>query len=190
MASADLLLHPVRLGIVKALLGDRLLTTTELAAELDDVPAGSVYRHVALLAGAGVLEVAAERRVRGTVERTYRLRIEASRIGPDEFAAMSPDEHRQAFMAFVAGMLADFDRYLARGDVDLIRDRVTYSSEAFWLDDQEYVDLILELAAVLDARRTHTFRPGRRRRLLSAAWLPDDGPAPDLGSPPTQKGTD
>ncbi len=44
MASADLLLHPVRLRIVKAFLGDRALTTTQLAAELDDVPAGSIYR--------------------------------------------------------------------------------------------------------------------------------------------------
>src|SRR5262249_44095410 len=57
MASADLLLHPVRLRIIKAFLGDRALTTTQLAAELDDVPAGSVYRHVARLAREGVLQV-------------------------------------------------------------------------------------------------------------------------------------
>ena len=74
MASADLLLHPVRLRIVKAFLGDRALTTGQLAAELDDVPPGSLYRHVALLAKAGVLQVVAERRVRGAVERTYTLR--------------------------------------------------------------------------------------------------------------------
>ncbi|HEY2693839.1 MAG TPA: helix-turn-helix domain-containing protein, partial [Pseudonocardiaceae bacterium] len=67
MATADLLLHPVRLRIVKAFLGDRVLTTAQLAAELDDVPPGSVYRHVGLLTKAGVLHVVAERRVRGTV---------------------------------------------------------------------------------------------------------------------------
>src|SRR5580658_3975046 len=50
MASADLLLHPVRLRIIKAFLGERALTTAQLAAELDDVPPGSLYRHVALLA--------------------------------------------------------------------------------------------------------------------------------------------
>lgn len=41
--------HPVRLRIVKAFLGDRALTTKQLAAELPDVPAGSIYRHVARL---------------------------------------------------------------------------------------------------------------------------------------------
>src|SRR5579859_7792785 len=92
VASADLLLHPVRLRIVKAFLGDRALTTSQLAAELDDVPAGSVYRHVALLAKAGVIQVVAERRVRGAVERTYTLRLFAAQIDPGEVAAMTPDE--------------------------------------------------------------------------------------------------
>src|SRR6202161_2927169 len=88
MATADLLLHPVRLRIVKAFLNDRALTTSQLAAEIDDVPAGSLYRHVALLTKAGVLQVVAEQRVRGTVERTYTLRLLAARIGPQEVAAM------------------------------------------------------------------------------------------------------
>ncbi len=96
MASADLLLHPVRLRIVKAFLGDRALTTTQLAAELAEVPAGSLYRHVALLTKAGVLQVVAERRIRGAVERTYTLRLLAARVGPAEATAMTRDDHAQA----------------------------------------------------------------------------------------------
>src|SRR5215471_21360478 len=98
MATADLLLHPVRLRIVQAFLGDRALTTSDLAAELADVPAASLYRHVARLVAAGVLTVVAERRVRGAVERTYVLRIAAARISMDEIAKMTLDEHRQAFL--------------------------------------------------------------------------------------------
>ena len=105
MATADLLLHPVRLRIVEAFLGDRALTTSALAAELADVPAASLYRHVARLVNAGVLAVVAERRVRGALERTYVLRLSAATVGLDEVDAMSADEHRQAFMAFVAGLL-------------------------------------------------------------------------------------
>ena len=91
MDSADLLLHPVRLRIIKAFLGDRPLTTTQLAAELDDVPAGSLYRHVALLTRAGLLHVVAEHRIRGAVERTYALRQSAARVQPGEAAAMTPE---------------------------------------------------------------------------------------------------
>src|ERR1700761_3747624 len=105
MATADLLLHPVRLRLVKAFLGDRTLTARQLATELPDVPPATIYRHLGRLAHAGVLRVVAERRVRGTVERTYGLDLAASQVSPDEVAALTPDEHGRAFVAYVAGLL-------------------------------------------------------------------------------------
>ena len=66
------------------------------------------------MAKAGVLQVVAERRVRAAVERTCTLRLPVAQIGRDEAAAMTPTEHALAFMAFSAGLLADFDRYPPR----------------------------------------------------------------------------
>jgi Helix-turn-helix domain len=172
VTSADLLLHPVRLRIVQAFLGDRALTTTELRSELVDVPAASLYRHVARLVDAGVLAVVAERRVRGALERTYVLRLAAASIGLNELAKMSPDEHRQAFMAFVAALLADFDRYLARGDVDLLRDGVSYRLAGIWLDAAELTELLRELVTVLQPRLANAPKPGRKRRILGTVLLP------------------
>jgi hypothetical protein len=174
MATADLLLHPVRLRIVQAFLGDRALTTSELSEALSDVPAGSLYRHVARLVKAGVLAVVAERRIRGAVERTYVLRLSAASIGPDELAAMSADDHRQAFLAFVAGLLGDFDRYLARGDIDLLRDGVTYRLAGMWLDDTEYLEVARELARLLQPRLANLPTPGRKRWLLGTVVIPAD----------------
>jgi hypothetical protein len=183
MASADLLLHPVRLRIVQAFLGDRALTTSGLAAELSDLPAASLYRHVARLVDAGVLAVVGERRVRGAVERTYVLRLSAAQLGPAEAAAMTPDEHRQAFMAFVAGLLADFDRYLAAGKPDLARDGVGYRMAAVWLDDAELATFASDLAGVVQPRLANQPAAGRRRRLLAGVMMPSpEAPAtPDDG---------
>ena len=182
--SADLLLHPVRLRIVQAFLGDRALTTSQLSAELSDIPAASLYRQVARLVTAGVLQVVAERRVRGAIERTYVLRLAAAHIGPDEVAAMSADDHRQAFMAFVAGLLADADRYLARGDIDPLRDGVSYRIAGLWLDDAEYADLLRDLYRVLAPRVANPPRAGRRRRILATVLLPgDDATATGLPGP-------
>jgi helix-turn-helix protein len=172
MASADLLLHPVRLRIVKAFLGDRALTTSQLADELDDVPAGSLYRHVALLTKAGVLQVVAERRVRGAVERTYTLRLLAAQIQPGEAAAMTAEEHMQAFMAYVAGMLADADRYLASDPADLVKDGATYRMAAMWLTDTEFAEFARDLTAVFQPRLANAPGKGRRRRLIYSVFLP------------------
>lgn len=172
MASADLLLHPVRLRIVQAFLGDRPLTTSQLRAELPDVPTASLYRHVARLVDAGVLAVVSERRVRGALERTYVLRVTAASIGLDELANMSPDEHRHAFMAFVAALLSDFDRYLAQGDLDFLRDGVSYSLTGMWLDDAELTELRREIFRVFQPRLVNTPKPGRKRRILGSVLLP------------------
>jgi Helix-turn-helix domain len=178
VTSADLLLHPVRLRIVQSFLGDRALTTTQLRTELADVPAASLYRHVARLVAAGVLTVVAERRVRGAVERTYVLRIAAARISMDEIAKMTPDEHRQAFLAFVAGLIGDFDRYLARDDVDPVRDGGSYNVAGMWLDDTELIEFGRELLTVLQPRLANAPRPGRKRRILATVLLPSDDSTP------------
>ena len=170
--SADLLLHPVRLRIMQAFLGERALTTSELRAELSDIPAASLYRHVARLVGAGVLQVVAERRVRGAVERTYTLRLFAAQIQPGEAAAMTAEEHMQAFMAYVAGMLADADRYLAAGLVDPVRDGASYRMAALWLTDAEFAEFTRDLAAVFQPRLANPPGKGRRRRMVYNVILP------------------
>ncbi|MGR6965426.1 helix-turn-helix domain-containing protein [Geodermatophilus sp. URMC 61] len=175
MATADLLLHPVRLRIVQAFLGDRTLTTADLRTELPDVPAATLYRHVGVLAEAGVLTVVGERKVRGAAERSYRLVTTAASVGAADAATMSVDQHRQAFATFVAALLADFDRYAdaaAGRDLDLAADGVGYRQVALWLDDEEFTDLVTELRAVLTARLPLGPDGVRRRRIVSQVFLP------------------
>jgi Helix-turn-helix domain len=175
--SADLLLHPVRLRILQAFLGDRALTTSQLSAELADVPPASLYRHVARLVDGGALQVVAERRVRGAVERTYVLRQVAARVRLNEIAAMRPDELRAMFIAFIAGLLGDIDRYLSQGKPNLVRDGVSFGIEGLWLDDAEFAEMMREVYQVLDGRRANLPGKGRRRRLLASMLLPGDDPA-------------
>lgn len=177
MTSADLLLHPVRLRILRAFLGDRALTTSELRAELPDVPAASLYRHVARLVDGGVLSVVSERRIRGAVERTYVLRAAAASVSLDELDKMTPDQHRQMFLSYVAGLIGDFDRYLDRGDVDYLRDGVSYRMMGMWLSDTEMTALMHELVRVVQPRLANAPAAGRKRRIFGTVFLP--GPESD-----------
>jgi DNA-binding transcriptional ArsR family regulator len=177
MASADLLLHPVRLRIVKAFLGDRALTTSQLAAELEDVPPGSLYRHVARLTRAGVLSVVAERRVRGAVERTYTLRPAAAQIQPGEMRSMSREDHSRAFLAYVAGMLGDVDGYLATDPPDPASE-AGYRAGALYLTDDEFASLLLDLSRVFQPRLANPPGNGRRRRLVFTVYVPAPEPPP------------
>ena len=81
-------------------------------------------------------------------------------------------------MAFVAGLLGDFDRYLARDDRDFLRDGAGYRMAALWLDDAEYRELLQELTRVLQPRAANPPRPGRTRRILGYVLLPGADAAP------------
>jgi hypothetical protein len=146
------------------------------------VPIGSLYRHVAVLTRAGVLAVLSERRVRGAFERTYMLRVTAAQLGPADAAAMSPEDHRQAFTAFVAGLLGDFDRYLGGAKPDLARDGVGYRMGALWLDDTELATWSPYSSLASPTRRPRTGDAGLSQGsssphpiLLCATTVPADG---------------
>jgi predicted DNA-binding transcriptional regulator YafY len=189
--TVELVLHPVRLRIIQALLGGRRLTTAQLGDELPGVTTATLYRQVATLAEAGVLVAVDERRVRGAVERTWELQLDAARIAGDELAGMSPEEHRRAFAAYVAGLLAGFDGYLARGEIDFERDRVGYRQVALWMTDTETDEFIAGLRD-LAGRFGNGPGDGRVRRVLSTVLIPDatdTAPAPAPTSSDTSTST-
>jgi len=172
----ELLGHPVRLRIVHAMRGGRTLTTAQLCVRLPDVSKAMVYRHVDLLAAGGVLEVAAERRVRGAVERHYRLCRDRANIDPDTAASLSPDDHRRAFATAVATLIAEFNAYLDRKDTDLATDPVGYRQHAVWLSLEELNAMITDLRAAIVPRLANPPTPDRTRYLLSPILFPSEPP--------------
>ena len=172
MDTLDLLLHPVRLRIMHAMSGGRVLTTSDLCARLPDVPKTSVYRHVGLLAEAGVLEVAGEQRVHGAVERRYRLHRARAVIDEETAASMTLDDHRQAFAAAMATLLAEFNTYLGQEHADPFADSVGYIQVPLWLSEDELAGLIDEVRSALMARRDNEATPDRSPYLASPILFP------------------
>lgn len=173
MATADLLLHPVRMRILRTLLGAGELTTAQLCQRLPDVSPATMYRHIATLTQAEILEVVRERPVRGTVERSYRVRQDKALVDDDARATMTKEDHRQAFTVFTGALMADFDRYLSREDTEPAREGVLYRQGAVWLTDDEFAELVEEIEATV-ARRVHTTPgDGRTRHIISIVLTPD-----------------
>ncbi len=179
MDTVDLLLHPVRLRIVHALSGGQALTTTHLSARMPDVSKVTVYRHVALLTEGGFLEVDSEQRVRGAVERRYRLRRDRPVIGPEGAASMSLEDHRRGFAAAMAVLIAEFNSYLDREGSDPIADSVGYRQGTLWLSPGELAGMAGEMLGILQARVDNQPSPDRTPYLLSAILFPTGHP-PDV----------
>lgn len=195
MTAARVLTHPIRLRVVLTLVGGRQLTTIQIAEELPDVPPASLYRHIAVLVDAGVLDVVAERRVRGAVERTFALRPGGGLFGPDEAAQMTAADKSAAFGVFAAGLIAAYDAHLADPDADgpladadwhsidwpdsgsdageAAKEVAGYRAMALYLD----VEDLTEMAAAIKAAVAPYLAPaeGKQRVLFSTVFIPTRG---------------
>lgn len=177
MGPLELLGHPVRLRIVHALRGGRSLTTAELGERIADVSKATLYRHVELLAEGGILEVAEERRVRGAVERRFRLRVASASITPEQLEQLTVEDHRRGFAAAMAALVAEFTAYVERDGADPIADLVGYRQHGIWLTEAELHQLIEGMRAAILPTLSNEARPGRSRYLLSPILFPTNDDA-------------
>ncbi|GAA2282219.1 helix-turn-helix domain-containing protein [Nonomuraea roseoviolacea subsp. roseoviolacea] len=178
MDPVEQLLHPVRLRIVHALSAAGTLTVAQMCARMPEIPKITLYRQVAQLTEGGFVEVDGEQRVRGAVERRYRLRRDRPAIDAGAAAAMSPDDHRRGFAAAMAVLIAEFNAYLDREGADPAADSVSYRQGTLWLSPDELTAMTADLLAVLRDRLANAPAPGRAPYLLSAILFP-------AGQPPT-----
>lgn len=194
MDAFELLAHPVRLRIVHAMRGGRELTTSDLCRRIADVSKATVYRHVDLLAAGGVLEVADERRVRGAVERRYRLRQDRAVIDADTIAALSLDDHRRSFATALAALAAEYDAYLRRDGADPVADHVGYRQHALWLSPDELRAMIDGMREAIAPNLANEPTPDRAQYLFSPIQFPIAAPtttpesAPDAANAATSAG--
>ncbi|MFT4976038.1 MAG: DNA-binding transcriptional ArsR family regulator [Myxococcota bacterium] len=168
---AEILLHPVRMRLLQVVSASGPCTARQVADVLDDIPATSLYRHLGRLVEAGLLDVVAERPVRGAVEKTYDLPRDTALLSPE--SADAPAEvHFRAFLSFVAGQLSTFSQYLEGEAPDLRADGVAYQSTPLYLSDDEHTALLQQLREVIGQAMANPPTAERTLRLLSVAMLP------------------
>lgn len=173
--TSEILLHPVRLRVVLAF-GPEELTTTDLGDRLPDIAPATLYRQVAVLTDAGLLEVVDERRVRGGVERTYSLVPAAIQVSPDDLASMSSDDHLRGFLAFIGSLVGSLATYLEADGSDPSGDGFSYRQAAVWATPSERTRMAKEMRAVMAPYLAMEPTPARDRLLLNAILIPDVTP--------------
>lgn len=176
--TVELLLHPVRLRIIHAMSGGRALTTSQLRVRMPDVSKATMYRHVALLADAGILEVDGEQRVGGTMERRYRLRQPRPVIDAEAAASASLENYRRAFAVAIAALLGEFNAYLDRGHADPAADAVGFLQLSLWLTPDERDALIGAMRSAIASHLKNEPAAGRRQHLLSPILFPIEDASP------------
>ena len=165
-------MHPVRLRIILATAG-RQVTAQQLAVELPDIPQATLYRNINTLASAGILQVVQERRVHNTIEKTYAIPDQDLRLSVEDLKNAQPEDYIRLFTQYLGLLLGYYVRYIQQGDVDFIRDRVTFQMTPFYLSEEETQQVAQTLNQTLLPYLKNEPSPDRQRYVLGLASILD-----------------
>ena len=161
----ELVMNPVRQRIIQCVALKGTVTTGQLQEELTDVPKASLYRHVKLLHEGGLLEVVSETKVRGTIQREYRLAKTPLNVN-------APDENSAAVYNVLMSLLNSFRRYFGSAGSDMMADRLFVTSKSLLLTDEEFELLLTQMDKLIDEVKNNLPADGRKPRRLSVISSP------------------
>ena len=170
----NLLLHPIRLQIVTAL-SNQQMTAKELAEIVPRVSLTTLYRHINALVDGGLLQIASETQVRGTVERTYTMAVRPS-LNSEDLRGMKKQDYQQAFMIYLSSLMNIAQRYLDRKGEDEefnpLADGMDLSLGTLNLSDREFQDLNRRIQDLIFSSADNPPGTGRKPRTFTYLFIP------------------
>ena len=161
----EVMLNPIRLRIVQQLALQASMTATELCEKINDVPRTTLYRHINILLENDIVSVVAEKKIRGSLERTLALNIEE--IKKHNTLENAP----QQMLAFLMNRYVRFHNYFNGENPNPGRDRIFFNNTIMMMDDKEFDQFLTELRDLLIKFSFET-ASGRRPRDISVISAP------------------
>ena len=113
-----------------------------------------------------------EHQIRGTVEKVYALK-EQTIQSQEDFLRLSKEEHLNLFFTFQAQLMGQYEKYLEQEDFDLIKDGVIYRMANVYVTDEEYRELITNMASLLKKVLSNEPSPERKVKNIATIVIPE-----------------
>ncbi|WEK54757.1 MAG: helix-turn-helix domain-containing protein [Candidatus Cohnella colombiensis] len=174
MKKADVILHPIRMRMIQVLINGAKMSTGQIQERIADVPQATLYRHLKKLVDAGVLIVAEEVPIRGTIEKIYALPAQGAELSAEEIQSASVEDHFSLFVKFAAHLIGEYGAYLDQPNFDLYKDGVSFRQISLNLSDDENLELLSAIKQLLLSAMNNEQNEERRTRLFSVIDFPQE----------------
>lgn len=161
-----LMMNPVRQRIIQYLILHEKGTPKEIQESLNDIPTASLYRHIRALYEGGCLDVTEEKKVRGTVEKTYTLVKQPLGDTPD------PKDLPSMFELPLMSLIMSFQRYFKRENADAMKDMLSLSTSTLMLSDEEFIEFSGKIGEIFNQYVENAPADGRKARRLTIISSP------------------
>ena len=161
-----LVMNPIRLRIIQYLTMHERGTTSEIKEELSDIPTTSLYRHMKILLDGGCIEIIEEKKLRGTIEKTYGL--VNTLIGD-----MNSEKESEIINTGLLSLMSSFRQYFSSTEtVNAKADKLLFATSTFFASDEEFDQLGEEIQKVIDRCLSNKPVNKRKQRRLTIISSP------------------
>ncbi len=164
--SQKLLLNQVRHRILQYIYHQGNATVKDIRDALSDIPQATLYRQVKVLNENGFIDICGKRRVRGTLEHTYRL--------ADGLLTSDTSRPGDASTQFALYSIAqDFADYSMLIDADPDRDMLNLRSMPLMMSDAEFTEYLRSINKLTEHYIHNEPVNGRRARRVTFISSPE-----------------
>lgn len=163
---------PVKGRIIMEVTRRGRATAGDVSERCPEIPRTTLYRNLGRLVEDGILEVAGERPVRGTVERTYALAFE-----PDDPEALlggnSGAAYMQAFARYLLTFATLFRDFCSQPGADPAGSGSGFTLSHVYATDEEIEEAARKVAETLYPLQGNGPAPGRKLRTVGLIVSPE-----------------
>ncbi|MCX7773985.1 MAG: helix-turn-helix domain-containing protein [Clostridia bacterium] len=166
------MIHPIRIKIIQEILKKENATVRDIAEAVSDVPQASLYRHINKLLNENIIEVVAENKVRGTLEKVYKIRTDPYEEINKAVQSNDPKQLLNLYYNFTMNLLSDFENYLKKDKIDLAKDGVGFRTYPIYLSEEEFVEVMTQFGQALQKHLDNKPDGNRKLRKISTIITP------------------
>lgn len=168
----DCITNPVKCKLLLEIHSQGKATAKHLSDIYNDIPQATLYRHLKKMLSDGILQVAEETQVRGTVEKTYALASNISSSIETMVEENSGELYMQYFMQYILGFAKQFQQYCQSPEIDIKKDMTGFSLCPLYLSDEELTALITDISQRINEVKKNEPGPGRKLRTIGIIVSP------------------
>ncbi|MDO5294927.1 MAG: helix-turn-helix domain-containing protein [bacterium] len=160
-----IIMNPIRQRILQFLMIHTTGTAGEMKVELNDIPPASLYRHIKVLAEAGLIEVVEEKKIRGTMEKTYGLKKQP-------MGEVTEQDVGSIIQTGLFSLMSSFGQYFSKEGNDPVKDMLNFSTSTLMLSDEEYMQFLMKIGEAINGVIKNQPQEGRKPRRFTIISSP------------------
>ena len=170
----DCFTNPTKCKLLLEIYSTGRATAKQLSEKYSDIPQATLYRYLKRMTEDGILKIAEENQIRGTIEKTYAMAVRLNEEIQDTTDSNSGAALMLMFMDYMMGFMKQFQAYCERPEIDIQTDKPCFTLAPVYVTDEELEAAMMELGKTMQGLLANQAAPGRKLRTIGLMVTPPE----------------